>query len=295
MPYVYICIASVLFSVQSAFTKQYQKKAGEGFKSAFLYNVVFPFLFVLIMCFYEGMKIRCTLYSFVMAMLWAAICNAMSFFQIKALSKGNVANYSLFLLGGGMILPIVYGAFFGDDFGVFKIIGILLVCVSIGMKIDLKQKNSKDTMACLIALFFLNGLAGVLSAVYQSNLIPFEKVSSEQFSILRSFTTIGVGLVMLFGTVLVEKRKTEHKLSVFTKEHAKAIPWGLIGGGINGVANLLLLFSLASVQASLQYPIITGGGIFLSALVGLCFKEKPDAKTWISVAFAVAGTVIMVF
>lgn len=294
MAYLYICLASVLFSVQAAFTKQFQKNAGEGFKSAFLYNVISPLLFIVIMLVYEGFKIESSLYSFVMAMIWAVICNAMTFFQIKALSNGNVANYSLFLLGGGMILPIVYGAFCGDDFGVFKIVGIVLVCLAVIMKIDVKEKSSKGTLWCLIALFFLNGLAGVLSAVYQSDLIGFSKVSSEQFSILRSLTTVGVGAIMLIITIIREKKKDD-KAPTFSRGDAKALPWGLISGGINGAANLLLLFSLLTVQASLQYPVITGGGIFLSAIVGLFFKEKPDVKTWISVVFAVAGTVIMIF
>lgn len=293
MPYLYICIASILFSVQSIFTKQYQRYAGDGLKESFLYNVVSPLLFIVIMFFYDGMRISCTPYSLVMAIIWAIVCNGMSFFQIKALSRGKVANYSLFLLGGGMILPIIYGAFCGEDFGVFKIIGIILVCVAIFIKIDVKEKSNAKTFVCLIAIFILNGLAGVLSAVYQSDLFTYDKISSEQFSILRSITTVGLGLIMLAVTTVFGKKDEVNNLE-FYHTQLKASPWALISGGINGVANLLLLFSLNSVQASLQYPIITGGGIFLSALVGLIvFGEKADKKTWISVAFAVAGTIVI--
>lgn len=296
MDYVYICVASILFSVQSVFTKQFQKNAGEGLKSAFLYNVVSPMLFIVVMLLYEGMILKYSTYAFVMALLWAIICNAMTFFQIKALSQGNVANYALFLLGGGMVLPIVYGMLSGDDFGVCKIIGILLVCVAIVMKCDTKKNNKKSTFGCLIVLFFLNGLVGVLSAVYQSDLLPFEKVSAEQFSILRSFTTVGVGGVLLLVTVLSERRRVSGKGSArLWKNYRKAIPWGVLSGGINGLANLLLLLSLVTVQASLQYPIVTGGGIFLSAIVGLFFKEKTNRRTWIAVALAVIGTVVMMF
>ena len=82
---------------------------------------------------------------------------------------------------------------------------------------------------------------------------------------------------------------------ICVRNYVKASPWAAIGGLINGVANLLLLFSLTTLEPSLQYPIITGGSIFLSALIGLVFKEKPNTKTWISVAFAVVGTIIMIF
>ena len=292
---LYICIASILFSIQPAFTKQYQKNAGEGLKSSFIYNATSPLLFIAIMFFYEGMKLDFTLYSFVMAMIWAVICNAMSFFQIKALSSGNVANYSLFLLGGGMIIPVVYGAIFGDDFGAFKITGVILVCIAVLIKINPKEKGEKGSLFSLIAIFLLNGLAGVLSSVYQSELIKFDKISSEQFSILRSFTTVGVGAVMLGVLSVTEKGEGDENARLIRKGYLKAMPWSLTGGGINGVANLLLLFALQTVQPSLQYPIITGGGILLSAIVGLIFKEIPDKKTWISVGFATAGTIIMIF
>ena len=79
------------------------------------------------------------------------------------------------------------------------------------------------------------------------------------------------------------------------RSYAKASPWAAAGGLVNGIANLLLLLSLKTLQPSLQYPIITGGCIFLSAILGLFFHEKPTKKEWISVLMAVIGTVIMIF
>lgn len=284
-----------MFGVQSAFTKKYQKNAGDGIKSAFIYNATSPLLFIVIMFIYNGGVLSCTLFSFVMAVIWAVLCNAMSFFQIKALSHGNIANYSLFLLGGGMILPIVYGIICGEAFSAFKIAGIILVCVAIAIKIDVKEKSDAKTLGCLILIFILNGLFGVLSAIYQSDLFAFEKVSSEQFSVLRGIFTAALGGIMYcFAALFYKDNKAETK-EVNSKSYLKAMPWSLAGGGINGIANLLLLISLLTVPASLQYPIITGGGIFISAVVGLCFKEKTTLKTWLSVAFAVIGTIVMVF
>ena len=163
------------------------------------------------------------------------------------------------------------------------------------IKTNCKEKGEKGSLFSLIAIFLLNGLAGVLSSVYQSELIKFDKISSEQFSILRSFTTVGVGAVMLGVLSVTEKGEEDENARLIRKGYLKAMPWSLTGGGINGVANLLLLFALQTVQPSLQYPIITGGGILLSAIVGLIFKEIPDKKTWISVGFATAGTIIMIF
>ena len=80
-----------------------------------------------------------------------------------------------------------------------------------------------------------------------------------------------------------------------TKIYVKASPWATMAGILNGVANLILLYSLLYVDPSLQYPVITGGTILFSALVGLLFGERPNKKTLLSVALAVAGTIAAVF
>ncbi len=291
--YLFIITASILFSIQFAFTKKYQTSAGTGMKSSFLYNALSPVAFFLIMFFIDGCKLQFTTFSIVMSLLWAIVCNVITFYSIQALALGSVSNYSLFLLGGGMILPAIYGAIWGGDtFGIFKIIGILLVLAAVCIKIDFKEKADKRATFAFIMLFLLNGLVGILASIYQSDLLPFARPSATQYSIQRALATILVGALLFGGCVLFGKNETQEQT---LSDHLKASPWAAISGLINGVANLLLLFSLVTIEPSLQYPIITGGSIFLSALVGLIFKEKPDKRTWIAVALAVAGTIVMVF
>ena len=292
--YLLITIASVMFSIQFAFTKKYQLAAGTDMKAAFLYNALSPLAFCLIMFFLDGCKIEVTPFSLLMSMLWAVVANAITYFSIQALALGSVSNYSLFLLGGGMVLPAIYGAIWGGDtFGFFKITGIVLVLVAVCTQINFKEKTNKTALFYFMMLFLLYGFISIISSVYQSNL-PFEKTSEIQFSILRSITTILVGGVAFGSCFAVEKYKRPD-CNIPIKNYIQATPWAAISGLINGVANLLLLFSLTTLEPSLQYPIITGGSIFLSALIGLVFKEKPNTKTWISVAFAVVGTIVIIF
>ena len=79
------------------------------------------------------------------------------------------------------------------------------------------------------------------------------------------------------------------------KRYLKASPWALFEGALNGTGNFLLLLSLSVLEPSLQYPIITGGSIFLAAIFGFFFKEKPTPRGWISIALAVVGTIFMMF
>ena len=91
---------------------------------------------------YNGFKFEFTSYSFFLALINAIIMLANSVFSISALAKGSISNYSLYLLSGGMVLPVIYGAFTGDSFGAFKIISILFILIGIFIKYDKKSNNN---------------------------------------------------------------------------------------------------------------------------------------------------------
>ena len=291
--YIFIIVASVLFSAEFAVKKKYQTIAGTDINATFLYNAFSPIAFLLILLFMEKGKVEFTWFECILSLLWAVVFTAITYFSLKAFSLGSLSNYSLFLLGGGMVLPILYGAILGgDSFGFFKIFGITLILIAVLMQVNVKEKTNKRILVCLFALFLLNGFASIIAAVYQSNLFAFDKPSAVQFSILRSFMTIVLG-GMGFYITKREKGKSEQG-KIIHSAYAKALPWAWIGGVANGVANLLLLFALMKVEPSLQYPIVTGGSIFLSAIMGLFFKEKGNARTWSAVVIAVIGTIVIV-
>ena len=288
-PYLLITLATVMFSVQFAFIKKFQTLAGAGLKASFIYNVVSPIAYAVIMLALENFKLQFTPFVIITSLIWAVISNAITYFSIKSLSYCSISNYSLFLLSGGMILPVIYGFFTGDEFGIFRVLGILLISFSILIKLN-AEKPTKEAVFCYFAIFILNGLISILSSVYQGDLFAFAKPSATQFSIIRAGATSILGLACLVFIIPLERKTQRRPL----KNYLKASSWALSGGAINGVANLFLLFALVSLDPSLQYPIVTGGNIFCSALIGLAFKEIPDKKTWISVAVAVLGTVLMV-
>jgi drug/metabolite transporter (DMT)-like permease len=203
---------------------------------------------------------------------------------------GSIANYSLYLLCGGMVLPVLYGACVGDAFDFLKIASLILIIGAIAIKFNAKEKTDKKALLYFGALFLLNGLVGVVSSVHQGNLFAYAKVSSVELMILNSAFTILLAFIV-FGVMAWKKRR-----EINFKNYFKATPWAMCDGILNGVANLFLLISLQTLAPSLQYPIVTGGTIFLSALFGyLFYKEKPTRRVLISVALAIVGTVLMGF
>ena len=62
------------------------------------------------------------------------------------------------------------------------------------------------------------------------------------------------------------------------------------------VGNFLHLKAAAYVPASVQFPLVSGGVIVLSALASrLIFKEKISKKEWLSVGGAFISTLLFAF
>ena len=60
--------------------------------------------------------------------------------------------------------------------------------------------------------------------------------------------------------------------------------------------NFLQLKAAIGVSASVQFPLVSGGVIVLSALVSaFVFKEKLSKKEWLSIAGAFVSTVLFAF
>jgi drug/metabolite transporter (DMT)-like permease len=253
--------------------------------------MIAPTVFVIVLFALNGFKLSVTPFSLALALVNVFILISCSLCSIKALAKGSLANYSLYLMSGGMILPVVYGfTLGGDTFSIWKTVSIVVILAAIFVKYDAKEKMDKKTLLLLVALFMLNGLVGVVSSVYQGDLLPFERPAARDFQILYTlFSMLAAGI--LYAVEAVRRKEVRQNF----KRYLKASPWALLEGALNGTGNLLLLISLSVLEPSLQYPIITGGSIFLAAVFGFFFKEKPTVRGWISIALAVVGTVFMMF
>jgi multidrug transporter EmrE-like cation transporter len=60
--------------------------------------------------------------------------------------------------------------------------------------------------------------------------------------------------------------------------------------------SFLILKAASKVPASIQFPLISGGVIVLSALVSaFIYKEKLSKKEWIIIAFAFISTFLFAF
>ena len=143
-------------------------------------------------------------------------------------------------------------------------------------KSDEKKKSGTIYYA---GIFVLNGMSGVLSKIFTS--APFEKTSAAGYSIW-----IAICTVLLAGGIWLFFFRKKGEDPPYTW---KAAGVGALNGAINRVANYLLVIALAHVDASVQYPLVTGGVMIVSTL--LCFfgDKKPSKKEILSVVVAFIG------
>ena len=76
-----------------------------------------------------------------------------------------------------------------------------------------------------------------------------------------------------------------------------ALSWASVAGyaAVNGGAQLIVMLCARHVDASVQYPIITGGCILFSVLTGLLFGERVTLRAILRAALALAGTLLFMF
>lgn len=277
--YYGLIILSVLmfggcYALQDAYRNMRGSKLNISMENSFVGSVA-GFVVLLI---FNGFKIEFTPFTLLIALLASLNGIAFAFCSFKALDTINLSLFSLFSMLGGMVLPFLQGIiFYGEKLTLAKILCFLLIGTALSLTVTRNEK--KKGSIYYAGVFVLNGMSGVLSKIFTSS--PFEKTSSLGYSIWLSICmAVTSGLILL---ILLRKQKAQ------TPYCLKAFGISATQGSVNRIANFLLVVALAHVDASAQYPMVTGGVMIVSTL--LCFfgPRKPSKKELISVALAFIG------
>jgi len=281
MYYALILLSVVLFGSSFALNDTYRKLRGSGFKISFECSLIasVPNFFILLAL--NGFRFECTPFTLVMAALTALNGLAFTFCSFKALGKINLSLYALFSMLGGMALPFLQGIlFYGEPLTVSK--GVCFLFIVSALLLTLKRGEGKNGTVYYIGVFVLNGMSGVLSKIFTATDLP--KTSAAGYSLIANIFTLAISAAVL---LVMMKQKTP-------KHTPLSVGVASASGVINRLGNLLLVVSLAHVDASVQYPMVTGGTMIVSTLIAFFDKErKPSKKELLSVALAFLGTLAL--
>ncbi len=282
MYYALLVLSTALFAGMFFSNQSYVKKAGTALTASLTFGMYSGLISALIMLCIAGFRIGFTPFAFAIA-IGAALGGVLyTYCSTKALGVANLSQFSMFAMLGGMLLPFAYGILFsGEPLTPGKIIGCILVIASLILNVD-KGRSSKKAVLFYVGVFIFNGLSGVFAAIHNSR--PDLALSSPEFSFWRC-----IGTVVICAVILLIKDKKIPLIcdSRFIDFSGNAV--------CNGIGNLLLLIALVHIQASVQYPIVTGCTMVFSTLLGVLRGEKLNARVIVALVLAVAASFAVTF
>lgn len=280
MYYGIVVIATILFGIQFFCNQQYENESGNGAAASMLLAGGSSLLGGIVLLVVNGFHLSSTTFTLILAFL-TAINNLLCMVcGLKALGCANLSLYSLFSMLGGMVLPFAAGIiFYNENFSLNK--GICLLFVIGSLLLTLQQDNNKGGGWYFAGIFVCNGMAGVLSKIYQE--APYVKANEASYSIWSSL--LAAGLAGIFWLCLRERQVKITSRSILSMAGS---------GALNKVANLLLLIALAHLPASVQYPMVTGGVIIVSTLFSYFTPQKPTRRELGAVVLAFIAIIFIV-
>lgn len=287
--YIFVCIAVVLFGMQFLTKSEYVKKMGSGLFQTMFLSFWGGILSAVIMVFANGLKFEYTHFTLIMSVVTFVNNFLFILCSLKSFERVNLAVYSVYSMLGGMLLPIIAGVCFYDEpftlaLGLCIVfVGIAIVAVSFkNGKNNGTEKKNNISFLFYAGVFICNGMSGVISKFYTE--APFEKASSAGYSLLGAL--VSVVLSGVFVALMWKKR---------SKIYVRPTLIALCGNAGNRVANYLLLLSLAYLPVSVNYSMVTGGTIIVSAFLSYLTDKKPNKQEWFAVASSFAGIMCLAF
>ncbi len=276
--YSLLIISAVLFSVQFVFNQKFRIVCGEGLSPTLLFLIYSSAASFFILLVLNGFCLQMSGYALLLAALYALTGLGYTYFALKAFGGGDVSLFSMFAMLGGMLLPSVYGiAFAGEGVTLAKL--LCVVAIFAALVLGVSGRLQKKNLLYYGAVFFFNGMVGVVAKLHQS--LP---AAVDSYSFLALNCAILVVACGAWYLCLTKKFPL-----VSPKAGALTVGYALC----NGVGNLLSLIALAVLPASVQYPFITGGCIFISTLIGCLGKEKLTLKKALAVVVSVGATLLL--
>ena len=279
--------AVITMSSGGVIRKYYNEKTGA--RGVFFSTSLTVIFACLVFLFSSGFK-----FSFEIGVLWYALAfaagfGASSLFGFLSIKTGPLSLTSL-ITSYSLIIPTLYGLIFlGDSTTVFFWIGLVLLCISLFL-INVKEKSGEEAanvkitlpwVICVLIAFFANGIG---STVQTMQVKAFNGAYKSEMMIV----ALTVSALIIFAISFFTERRD---IPFCFKKGA----WLMAISGIAiGILNLLvMILNDGRMNASIVFPVISGGCIIITWLVArFLYKEK--LTKWQNAAL-VLGIVSVVF
>ena len=209
------------------------------------------------------------------------------YFGYMALSSGPMALTSM-IVSFSVLIPVLYGVTVGkESLGIFQYFAFAFLVLAIMFtnfdKIRVKSERSVDYKKWLLFVFVTFLCNGACSVLQKQHQILYPEKYSKEFMLFAMILCSAVFLAFgLRGVSLNKIRKVKGK------------GYAVLSGIANGAANFLTLLLAGMENASVLFPIISGGTVFASLICGrFLFSEKLKLNHYFALAAGVAAVVLL--
>lgn len=282
--YLLILVSVSMFGGGFALQDLYRRKRGSGLKISMESACIGSLAGLAVLAAVGGFSLACTPFTLGMA-IWTALNGmAFTFCSFRALDTINLSLFSLFAMLGGMALPFFQGIlFYGEGITLSKIVCVIFIVAALLCTVE-RGKGARGTLY-YVGIFVLNGMSGVITKLYTTSELP--KLSAAGYSMWSAAATV----LLSGGTWLCLSLAQRRHRAPKTERRARLQSYGIgaLHGSVNRVANFILVIALSHVDASVQYPMVTGGTMIVSTLISCLGDKKPSKRECMSVFLAFLG------
>ncbi len=278
-----ILLISIIFgvSIQNVVRKIFTDKVANGAYTFTAGSV----LFALVVFVITGIG----KFSFTPSVIWYSIAFSVAYSLASvgaflAISTGSLSLTSL-ITQYSLIIPTFYGLFVLDEkIGPPLVIGLVLLCISL-VFVNIEGKTEKKiTLKWMIFALIAFVGNGMCSTIQKAQQIRFDGMYKNEFMIIA--LAIAVLTPAVFAIVLERKQ--------IVASLKKGFPLYAVCGIANGLVNLFVLILSGKMSASVMFPVISAGGIVLTALISIfVYKEKLSLQQKIGFVLGTAAIVLL--
>lgn len=197
--------------------------------------------------------------------------------QFNDRRNGVVLSASFMKLG--LLVPMAVSIFFfGEEPGIFHLIGFVVALIAIVLiNYDPQKATAAGSKLGLIALLLVGGIGDVMAKLYQELGNPD---LSAQF-LLYTFA----GALVLSLVLMIWKKERPGKAELI---------FGVLVAIPNYFSSKFLLAALTELAAVITYPCYNVGTILVATLAGvLIFRERLQKHQWVAMAAILAALVLL--
>ena len=292
MEYILLILAPLLSAFSRVPQKKYQERTVGVDSGVNIYLGINCIAGMIFFAALAGFKIIPNTVTLLFSAVFAGISILSVVVNLFAIRQIDIAKMAVFSGAGGIIMPIVFGAFFlHEQTSLYKWIAVLLLLIVISIplfdKTEHKKGSLKGYLLCLL-LFFDSGISVIICKLYALN----PNVLGE--NVFCFWTNV---FIVPFAWIIILKT---NGMKVFTTDvkmlAKKTYLFGVSTVVLGNSSTLISMYVLKYVNV-VVYTILTSSLSLISVAIfsRVFFKQKITASITISIVLSIMAIVLNLF